>query len=119
MSQVIDCPCWLNTVHSRHCLATRRCECVGTQYNHIQPPWRDVINPFCSKCSDAMQRGKVDMLRGYQLVIRCVSKVKNIVDEERIGEGLLRQDDKLSAARRQIARHCCADPRSGSLQSSC
>lgn len=45
-----------------------------------------------------MEGGKVDLLGGYELVAGLGAQVFDVVDEKGVGEGVLREEDELSAA---------------------
>ena len=55
-----------------------------------------------------MQRLEIGLLGGDQVVFRLFAEVVDVLNEERIGEGMLGEEDDLGASRCEAADYCFA-----------
>ena len=113
--QVIDRKVGLDAIlRDLHLRASRR-HCVCAEDHHVQPARRCVIDPFCSEEPDAVQRGEVDLLGGDEFVVRFGAEIEDVVAEEGVGDGVVRQQDELRAARCQLSGYGGANAGCASL----
>ena len=62
-----------------------------------------------------MERGEVDLLGGDELVAGALAQVFDVVDEERVGELVLGEQDELGAAGGEAGCDLGADARGAAL----
>lgn len=66
--EVIDLPFLVYSVHCDPWLGRGGIRRVRTKDKHVESAGRDIIDPFCCKGSNGVERGKVDLLCIYKLV---------------------------------------------------
>lgn len=68
--EVVDLPFLVYSVHCDPRLGRGGIRRVRTEDNHVESAGRDIIDPFCRKSPNAVERGKVDLFCIYKLVSR-------------------------------------------------
>ena len=83
---------------------------IGAQHDHVQSARRGIVDPFCSKETYRVQRGHVYLLSVDELIATHGSQIFNVVDEERVGGGVVREQNDLCPSGREFSSNFSAYP---------
>jgi len=98
VGEVVQAPVDLDVVICGLNLSTLGGHCVGAEDDHVETARRSIVDPFCGELTDRVEGAEVDVGGGDEFVVCAIAQFFNVRDEEEVVQGVLGEEDELSAS---------------------